>query len=175
MVGCLYHFYREEWGVIERMHIHKLERMWLVIGIGMLVVFLLVVGVGAFAMGMQPPHSGHHASIDPTKVSETPPFDNPGLKKISENHYQAVMTAFMFGYGPDEIEVPAGATVDFIVTSKDVVHGLQIVGTNVNLMVLPGEVNEFSHTFNEPGDYLILCNEYCGAFHEIMQARIKVV
>ena len=35
------------------------------------------------------------------------------------------MTAFVFGYGPDTIEIPAGATVDFIVTSKDVVHGFR--------------------------------------------------
>ena len=156
------------------MHIHKYEKIWLIIGIGMLVVFLAVVGVGAFAMGMQPPHSGHHDSIDPTKVDVTAPFDNPGLKKISENHYQVVMTSFMFGYGPDAIEIPAGATVDFILTSKDVVHGFQVVGTNINMMVVPGEVTELSYTFDKAGEYLILCNEYCGGFHEIMQGRIVV-
>ena len=84
------------------------------------------------------------------------------------------MTGFLFGYGPEEIEVPAGSKVDFTVTSKDVVHGFQIVGTNVNMMVVPGEVNQISHTFDEPGEYLILCNEYCGTYHEIMQARIIV-
>lgn len=156
------------------MHIHKLEKMWLMIGIGMLIVFLLVVGVGAFAMGMQPPHSGHHESLDPTQVDITPPFDNPGLVQIGDNRYQAVMTAFLFGYSPEVMEIPVGSTVEFIVTSKDVVHGLQIVGTNVNMMVVPGEVNAFSHTFNKPGEYLILCNEYCGVYHEIMQARIIV-
>lgn len=156
------------------MHIHKLEKIWLIIGIGMLAVFLLVVGVGAFAMGMHPPHSGHHEPLDPTKVDETPPFDNPGLFEIGNKHYQAVMTSFMFGYSPEVIEIPVGSKVDFIVTSKDVVHGLQIVGTNVNMMVVPGEVNEFSHTFNKPGEYLVLCNEYCGLYHEIMQARIIV-
>lgn len=156
------------------MHIHKLERIWLVFGISMLFIFLLVLGIGTFVMGMAPPHSGNHHSIDPTQVDVQAPFNNPGLKKIGENHYEAVMTAFTFGYGPDLIEIPAGATVDFIVTSKDVVHGFQIPGTNVNMMVVPGEITEISHTFDKPGEYLILCNEYCGTYHEVMQARVIV-
>jgi cytochrome c oxidase subunit 2 len=156
------------------MHIHKFERIWLTFGISMLVIFLITLGIGTFVMGMSPPHSGEHHSIDPTKVDQHAPFDKPGLKKIGDNHYEAVMTAFVFGYGPDVLEVPAGATVDFIVTSKDVVHGFQIPGTNVNMMVVPGEVTEISYTFGEKGEYLILCNEYCGAYHEIMQARVVV-
>lgn len=156
------------------MHIHRLEKIWLMIGIVMLIAFLAIVGIGAFAQGMQAPHSGDHYSFDPTKVDETVPFDKPGLRKIGDNHYEAVMTGFLFGYGPDKLEIPAGATVDFILTSKDVVHGFQIVGTNVNVMLVPGEVNEISHTFDKAGEYLILCNEYCGSYHEMMQARITV-
>lgn len=156
------------------MHLHKYEKIWLAFGIGMLFVFLAVVGVGAFAMGMQPPHSGHHGPIDPVKVDVTPPFDNPGLKQVGDKHYEAVIVALMFGFDPGTIEVPAGSTVDFIMTSKDVVHGFQIVGTNVNLMVVPGEVTHYSYTFDKPGEYLVICNEYCGSYHEIMQARVIV-
>jgi cytochrome c oxidase subunit 2 len=156
------------------MHIHKLERIWLIFGISMLAVFLITLGIGTFVMGMSPPHSGDHHSIDPTMVEMHEPFDNLGLKKIGDNHYEAVMTAFVFGYGPDSIEIPAGATVDFILTSTDVVHGFQIPGTNVNIMVVPGEVTQISYTFDEAGEYLILCNEYCGTYHEVMQARVIV-
>lgn len=155
------------------MHIHKLEKWWLLIGGGMLIVFLVVLGIGTFAMGIQPPHSTHQ-SMDPTTIADYPPFNEPGLRQVGDNEYEAVMTSFAFGYGPSSIEVPAGAKVKFIVTSTDVVHGFQIVGTNVNMMVLPGEVNEITHTFKEAGEYLILCNEYCGAFHEVMEARVIV-
>lgn len=156
------------------MHLHKYEKIWLILGTSMLVVFLAVVGVGAFAMGMQPPHSAHYSSIDPLLVDVTSPFDKPGLRKIADNHYEAVIVAMTFGYDPGVIEVPAGSTVDFVMTSKDVVHGYQIIGTNVNLMVIPGEVTHYSYTFSEPGEYLVLCNEYCGNYHEIMQARVIV-
>jgi len=154
-------------------HIHRLEKIWLMIGVTMLIVFLGVIGVVAFAMGMQPPNGYHHA-IDPEKVSETAPFDLPGLEKIGENEYNAYMVAYAFGYKPEKMEVPAGATVHFKITSSDVVHGFQIPGTNVNMMVVPGEVNHLSYTFSKPGEYLILCNEYCGAGHEYMSTTIIV-
>jgi cytochrome c oxidase subunit 2 len=156
------------------MHIHRLEKIWLIFGIAMLIVFLGVLGVGAFAMGMQPP-TGHHHSLDPEKVDETAPFDNPRLEKIGDNEYNAYMVAYAFGYGPEKLEIPAGATVHFQITSSDVVHGFQIPGTNVNMMVVPGEVNHLSYTFKKSGQYLILCNEYCGTGHEYMSTTITVI
>lgn len=155
------------------MHLHRLEKIWLIFGITMLVVFLSVIGVGAFAMGMQPP-TGHHHAIDPEKVNETAPFDKPGLEKIGDKEYNANMIAYAFGYNPEKMEVPVGATVNFQITSSDVVHGFQIPGTNVNMMVVPGEVNHLSYTFTKPGEYLILCNEYCGTGHEYMSTTIIV-
>ena len=154
------------------MHFHRMEKIWLIFGMSMLALFLLILGVSTFVMGMAPPSHDH--AIDPQKVKETPPFDQPGLKKIGENEYKAVMTAFVFGYEPNDLTVPAGSTVHFTVTSTDVVHGFQIPGTNVNMMVVPGEISHITHTFNEPGEYLILCNEYCGAAHEFMMAKIVV-
>jgi cytochrome c oxidase subunit 2 len=155
------------------MHIHKLEKIWLTIGISMLFAFLGVLGVSAFAMGTKPP-SEHHHQIDPSKVSETAPFDKPGLYKTGKKEYEAVMTAFAFGYAPEKMEIPVGATIDFMVTSEDVVHGFEIPGTNVNMMIVPGEISHVSHTFTKPGEYLILCNEYCGGAHEYMKTTIIV-
>lgn len=156
------------------MHIHRLEKIWLGIGIAMLFVFLIAIGIGAFAKGDHPP--GHHAALklDPDKVYETPPFDEPRLEQIGENEYNAYMVAFIYGYSPSNIEIPVGATVHFYITSADVVHGFAIPGTNVNLMAVPGEVNQLTYTFKEPAEYLLLCNEYCGIGHEYMATTITV-
>lgn len=155
------------------MHIHRLEKIWLAFGFSMLAVFLIVLGIMAFSMGFSTPGSHTHA-IDPTKVNETAPFENPILRKVGDNEYEAIMTAFAYGYAPTKLEVPAGATVHFTITSSDVVHGFQITGTSVNMMVLPGEVNHISHTFKKAGEYLILCNEYCGTGHEFMKTTLVV-
>jgi len=51
---------------------------------------------------------------------------------------------------------PLGTRIDC--ASVDVIHGFQIVGTNANTMVVPGYVSQFTTVFDEPGDYLIVCN-----------------
>ncbi|WEK54881.1 MAG: cytochrome c oxidase subunit II [Candidatus Cohnella colombiensis] len=156
------------------MHMHRLEKIWLVFGVAMLAVFLIVLGIMSFGRGIAPPNEHIH-HVDAATVTDSAPFNEPGLKEIGPNEYEAIMVAYAFGYDPVPMEVPAGATVHFTITSTDVIHGFEIPGTNVNVMVMPGEVSHVTHTFNKPGEYLILCNEYCGIGHEVMQTTIKVI
>lgn len=151
---------------------HRLEEIWLTLSAGILIVFMVVVGYQAFAMGMGPP--SHKETIDPEKVDQTVPFDDPGIKEVGDNKYEVVMTLQAFSFTPGDIEVPAGAEVTFVMTSKDVTHGFQVAGTNINAMVMPGQIQEITHTFKEPGNYLVLCNEYCGTGHQMMSTTITV-
>ncbi len=154
------------------MKMHKFEEIWLVLAVAVLVLSMVVTGYQAFAQGMGPP-SGKE-TIDPTKVDEIAPFDNPGVFEIGENEYEVVMTLQIFSFTPGDIEVPVGSTVHFTMTSKDVVHGFQVAGTNLNAMVMPGHIQKISQTFDEPGEYLVLCNEYCGTGHQLMSTTITV-
>ncbi|MBD1221752.1 cytochrome c oxidase subunit II [Virgibacillus halodenitrificans] len=154
------------------MKMHRAEEIWLVISVGVLILSMVVTGYQAFAMDMAPP--SHKETIDPQKVDETAPFDNPGVFQTEEGKYEVVMTLQIFSFTPNKIEVPAGSEVTFTMTSKDVVHGFQIAGTNVNAMVMPGHIQKITQTFEEPGEYLILCNEYCGAGHQMMSTTITV-
>lgn len=151
---------------------HKSEKVWLSISFGMIMLFMIATGYQAFALGMAPP--GGMETIDPQRVDQTAPFDNPGITQIGENEYEVVMTLQIFSFTPMEIEVPAGSTVHFKLTSKDVVHGFQIVDTNVNGMVMPGHILNVSQKFDKPGEYLVLCNEYCGIGHQFMATTITV-
>jgi cytochrome c oxidase subunit 2 len=64
--------------------------------------------------------------------------------------------------------------VTFRLTSADVDHGFEIIGTNANAMVLPGYVSQFTMTFTKPGVYTIGCNEYCGLLHHNMAGTLVV-
>ena len=154
------------------MHVHRQERLWMALGLAMLVVFLAVITTAAVVDGFVPP--SHVQSIDPTRVSETPPFDHPGLRKVADGAYEAYYVARVFSFTPASIDVPAGARVTFYVTSADVEHGFSIPETGVNTMVTPGWVSTVSHTFKEPGTFLLVCNEYCGAGHHLMAAKVVV-
>lgn len=148
------------------------EEIWLFLSFGMIMLFMFATGYQTFALGMGPP-SGIER-IDPQNVSNTAPFDKPGVYQVGENEYEVVMTLQVFSFTPGNIEIPAGAKVTFIMTSKDVVHGFQVAGTNLNAMVMPGYVQKITKTFKEPGEYLVLCNEYCGAGHQVMATKIFV-
>ena len=71
-------------------------------------------------------------------------------------------------------EPPAGSTVTFFVTSADLLHGLLIERTNVNIMIFPGEVTRTTARFDEPGEYRFLCHEYCGLAHHTMFGKVIV-
>ena len=77
-------------------------------------------------------------------------------------------------FTPNTIEIPAGSKVTFILTSKDVIHGFKIEGAPVNVMVIPGQVSRVTATFDKPGEYLIVCHEYCGAGHHVMFGKVIV-
>ncbi|WP_339229704.1 cytochrome c oxidase subunit II [Oceanobacillus sp. FSL K6-2867] len=154
------------------MKLHRAEEIWLVVGVGIIILAMVFTGYQAFAHGMAPP-SGME-TLDPQKVDETAPFDNPGIFEIGENAYEVVMTLEAFRFNPNEIEIPAGSEVHFTMTSKDVVHGIQVIGTNINAMVTPGHVQRISQTFDTPGEYLVICNEYCGVGHQMMAMTIIV-
>lgn len=154
------------------MKMHRSEEIWLIIGVAILVISMAITGYQAFALDMGTP-SGLE-TIDPQKVDETAPFDKPGVYKTGDNEYEVVMTLQIFSFTPMDIEIPAGAKVTFVMTSKDVVHGFQVAGTNLNAMVTPGHIQRATQKFDEAGEYLVLCNEYCGAGHQMMSTTITV-
>lgn len=154
------------------MQVHRYERWWMTFGITMLVVFLVLIGFAAFADNINPP-SGMR-QIDPTKVAQTPPFDKPGLRKLPDGSYEAYYVAQVFSFNPPVITIPLGSKVTFYVTSTDVVHGFFIPRTDINMMAVPGWVNQQTHIFAQRGEYLIICHEYCGIGHQDMFAKIEV-
>lgn len=154
------------------MHFHKYEKIWLAFGIFSLTLFLSIVGITAFSHDHTP--SGGMDAIDPEKVNETAPFDKPGVTQIDDDTYQVAIIAMAFGYNPSEIKVPVGKKINFKLTSTDVIHSFTIDDTKVNMVAVPGRITTKSYTFDKPGTYLILCNEYCGTGHHYMFTEIEV-
>lgn len=154
------------------MEIHRYERWWLTFGVTMLVVFLALIAFAAFADDINPPSDTQQ--VDPTRLSQTPPFDRPGLRKQPDGSYEAYYVAQVFSFNPTQLTIPRGSRVTFYVTSADVVHGFFIPDTDINMMVIPGWVNEETHTFTHAGEYLLICHEYCGSGHQNMFAKIEV-
>lgn len=149
------------------------EKAFLTLGALLLVCCLIALVYASVAMGISLP--GRVAQIDPAEVDQTPPFDQPGVRQVGENAYEAVVVASAWQFVPSVIRVPAGADVTFTSTTRDVIHGFSVEGTRVNMMLIPGQVSQKTHRFDAPGEYLLLCHEYCGLAHHAMYGRVVVV
>jgi cytochrome c oxidase subunit 2 len=151
------------------MKVDLYEKAWIGGAVAMIAVFVASILLGALTQASAPP--SHVETIDPTTARTDPRFAEPGVTLNPDGSATVVVLAQMFAFSPGEIRVPAGQPVTFRLTSPDVIHGFEIVGTNGNAMVIPGYVSEFTTTF-EPGEHLIVCNEYCGLGHHIMQGKL---
>jgi cytochrome c oxidase subunit 2 len=78
----------------------------------------------------------------------------------------------------DRDTVRVGELVEFEVTASDVNHGLAIYQNKTRMIAqaqaMPGYVNRLRVRFTEPGEYEVLCLEYCGLAHHGMRAVITV-
>jgi cytochrome c oxidase subunit 2 len=154
------------------MDVDRYERAWMWAASGMLALFLTAIVVTA-AMGSGHPAS-HIETVNPDTLSVEGEFASPGVFEAADGVLTVVMRAEFFVFRPDVVRVPAGRRVRFRITSPDVLHGFQIVGTNVNVTVAPGYVSEVETTFTRPGRYLVVCNEYCGLGHHLMHSAVIV-
>jgi cytochrome c oxidase subunit 2 len=152
------------------MNVPLYEKVWMWTAGALILVFVITIGVTTAGSALRPP--SHVETIDPATVWSDPRFATRGVT-VDSAGVTVVAVAVMFAFAPSEFRVPAGRPVTFRLTSADVTHGFQIVGTNGNTMLVPGYVSQFTTTFR-PGEYLILCNEYCGLGHHVMSAKLIV-
>lgn len=148
------------------------EKAFLSLGGLLLIACLGALLYASVAMGIHLP--GREAEVDPAALSATAPFDQPGVREVAPGQYEAVIISQIWIFNPNEIRIPAGSEVTFIATSTDVLHGLHVEGTRLNMMLIPGQVSRNSYRFETPGEYLILCHEYCGAGHHTMYGKVIV-
>jgi cytochrome c oxidase subunit 2 len=148
------------------------ERIWSWAAALLIAMFLGAILIPAAASAIHP--SSHIETLDPTTIADHPEFGRGGVRTEADGRVVVSVTASMFSFTPDPIEVPAGTPITFRITSSDVIHGFQVIGTNVNTMAVPGYVSQTTVTFDKPGQYAIACHEYCGVFHHEMVGSLVV-
>lgn len=130
---------------------------------------LLVVFFGAIM------YASIAKNIDvPTCITDMDPFVSDTLFETGPDSYELHMISRMWAFQPSTVRLPVGSTVDLYVTSQDIIHGFKIDRKNVNLMAVPGAINYVRVTFDEPGEYLFACHEFCGAAHHTMAGRFII-
>lgn len=71
--------------------------------------------------------------------------------------------------------LPKGESVEFVLTSRDVIHSFWVVPFLMKQDVIPGHTNVFQVTPNKEGTFMGKCAELCGVDHSRMLFNVKVV
>ena len=160
---------------LRSIHIDPLERKWVSITLGMVALFVSIIMIDALVHGIHAPSNVE--TIDSARLHLSKEFaeDNLGVRVDDQGRITVRMVAGRYSFFPKYIEVPAEKTITFRWVSMDVLHGVHIPMTNMSTMIVPGYVAQITTSIPKPGEYPLLCNEYCGLGHNHMWSNISVV
>jgi cytochrome c oxidase subunit 2 len=153
----------------------RIERRWATLSVA---IVALLVGMAAFiGIHQATMPQGHVETADPKTLHLSGEFveSNLGSEVQSDGSVMVRAIGQQYSFTPQCIVVPGNTPVTFRATSADVVHGLLIEGTNINIMLVPGYVSVLQTSFKGTGDHVVPCQEFCGIGHQGMWGKIKVV
>ncbi|GAA2363952.1 cytochrome c oxidase subunit II [Streptomyces cuspidosporus] len=114
----------------------------------------------------------------PEEVSSIPDRMLKAVPKGAEGVYEAGIPGDRdpdTGNPGPTLWLPKGEKVQFILTSRDVIHSFWVVPFLMKMDVIPGHTNRFEVTPNKEGTFLGKCAELCGQDHSRMLFNVKVV
>lgn len=158
------------------------ERAWLGM-VGVTAVILFGWMVGWMAVGEQNP-TGPTFRVSTRAFQQKVNAFKDSARRTERGFRPAGRDVYVgarqWGWDGLPVVLEAGREYRFHLSSYDVQHGFSVrpedeLWKQINLQVVPGYEWVVPMSFDEPGTYHVLCNEFCGVGHRIMQARFHVV
>jgi cytochrome c oxidase subunit II len=153
----------------------RVERRWATVSISIIVVLIVMAAYVGIHQAVMP--QARVETADPRTLHVAGEFIESNLGTALEPDGGVTVRAIgqQYSFTPQCIVVPADTPITIRATSADVVHGFLIEHSNVNTMLVPGYVSTSTTRFAEPSERVMPCHEFCGAGHEGMWGRIKVI
>jgi cytochrome c oxidase subunit 2 len=136
----------------------KLELWWTIIPTLLLVV-LVVISIGEW-FKMQFPASAPALTLETVGHQFNWEYRYPGVQAST--------------YSPEPLHLPVGKQVRILITSGDVLHSFWLPKFRLKLDAVPGLVQTMNFTPTQIGTYDIVCAEFCGVNHSVMQGTLVV-
>lgn len=153
----------------------RIERRWGTVSIGIIVLLIVMAAYAGIHQAVMPQPRVEIA--DPRTLHIAGEFIESNLGTALEPDGSVTVRAIgqQYSFTPQCILVPADTLITIRATSSDVVHGFLIEHSNVNTMLVPGYISTIATRFATPSERVMPCHEFCGAGHEGMWGRIKVI
>ncbi len=106
------------------------------------------------------------------------------LKTPPKDTLQIRVSAYTWGWNftypdgtmvPQQVAVPQGRPVEFIMSSKDTLHSMHLPAFRQKQDVLPDRYTKLWFPTERTGSYRIYCTEYCGKDHSNMYAHLQIL
>lgn len=157
------------------MHIDPLEKKWAYVILGMAGLFVSIIMIDAIFHDINAPSNVETIDSASLHLSEEFAEDNLGVQVDENGKITVRIVAGRYGFFPRQLTVPSDTPLMFRWVSMDVLHGIHMPMTNMSTMIVPGYVAQLTTTFPKPGNYPLLCNEYCGMGHDHMWSNVTIV
>ena len=171
-----------------------LELFWWLVG-GAAILWVVVIGLAVYAIRVNPrPHDRRRAAILiigggavlPTFIltgylifglAMLPGILEPAPEGSLRIHVTGEQWWWRVRYLPgdgesvelaNEIRMPVGEPVEFILDSPDVIHSFWIPSIGGKMDMVPGRVNRLTLEATRTGTFRGVCAEYCGESHALM-------
>jgi len=161
-------------------YIDPLEKKWLWFIILFLLLSWAIIIYYAYAKDINPPSNvevidSSRLHLADGKGGGEFMEKNLGVHMNDQGEIIVTMVAARYGFYPQHFTVPVNTSIKFRMASFDVLHGVSIPFSNMNVMVVPGYISDITTTFTKTGDFPLICNEYCGTAHAYMYGMVKIV
>jgi len=159
----------------------KQEKLWLVIAFAWCMVLFAMMPLWHVKGGQNP--SGIRTTVEPSEfeartqrfIDEYGVDDESGFPTVAPPPGSDLyLVGEMWNWYP-AMRLQAGASYTLHISSLDVNHGFGLVPANVNFQIIPGYDYALRITPKEPGEYYIVCNEFCGIGHHDMLGKIVIL
>lgn len=157
----------------RRPHEVSTERAYALRRVLFVAVLVAFIGVLATTLPRTPYAAGPAAGVDRIVYVAARQFDFIWSE-------EPITSAAEIGRVPRIVQlvIDAGTTVEFRVTALDVNHGFGLYGPQRQIVAqtqaMPGYINRLRVRLDAPGDYRVLCLEYCAAGHHRMSSSLTV-
>ena len=159
---------------------HRSEKLWVGVAFGWCMVLFAMMPLWHFKGGQNP--SGIRHKVDPAAYEARTNEFIETYRVGEESGFPVVeappgsdlyMLGRMWSWTPI-LRLQAGAEYTLHISSLDVNHGFSLYPVNVNFQIVPGYDYALKIHPAEPGEYRVICNEFCGVGHHLMLGKVIV-
>lgn len=96
------------------------------------------------------------------------------MRLAAETPREIRISSKKFEFHPDRVIVKVGHPVILVLTSEDRLHGFKMPELGIRADIVPGQETRVTLLPATAGNYVFLCDVFCGDGHEDMEGTLVV-